>query len=496
MKAEHRSGRFLTKRRAGKAPDVIYAPPPKEAPTAANGASADKPALPLTRQDEADALARGQSDSLIVSSGEDAGRATDADHERGHARSARAVRGQTAEVAGVLAALPRSRALALKRPVIVAQLGKLLRWLRAAREPASKAIERLFARFEAIRSERGRLVEGRQTIASSFALTSAHEPRGSGELEAGCSEEVKAESVESGGQRTERPETVADACRAYMRDKPGKIAERVFRRHVYGDPIAEVKLDKLHRHHLQDWRKRLEEAPVLVSRSKGGETRTRPRAKSTVNRDMVPLRAALRAVLTPGAPNTDAAWQEALKPHRGGERRNSLYLAQDERKRLLNAAGREAKPFVRALCLLPLRPGTVAALCAGDFDKRTRALTIGEDKNGLARQVAVPQLVADFLTKQVKGKLPGAPILTRGDGRAWNKDTWNRPIKSAAKTARLRSGVTASALRHSVITDLVRDGLPILAAAQLSGTSVAMIERNYGHLVRNNAVEMLAQPAL
>jgi len=50
-------------------------------------------------------------------------------------------------------------------------------------------------------------------------------------------------------------------------------------------------------------------------------------------------------------------------------------------------------------------------------------------------------------------------------------------------------------LRHSVITDLIRARLPALTVAQLSGTSVAMIERHYGHLVRNHAEEALARLA-
>ena len=47
-----------------------------------------------------------------------------------------------------------------------------------------------------------------------------------------------------------------------------------------------------------------------------------------------------------------------------------------------------------------------------------------------------------------------------------------------------------------MITDLVRGGLPILTVAQMADTSVAMIERHYGHLVRNDAEEALAQLVL
>ena len=305
-----------------------------------------------------------------------------------------------------------------------------------------------------------------------------------------------AETVESGGMRAHDLSTVADACRAYLKNRPGPIAEGVFRRHVYSDPIAKVKLDKLRRHHLRDWRKRLEEAPALLSRNKGGETRTKQRSKSTINRDMVPLRAALGQVLVSGAPNTDAAWQEALKPHKGAHKRRDLYLDYAERKRLLDATDAEAAPFVRALCLLPLRPGAVANLHAGDFDKRTRTLTIGRDKHGRPRQITVPETASDFLAKQAKGKLPAAPLLSRSDGRAWNKDAWKHPIKDAVSAAKLPSGVSAYTLRHSVITDLIRDGLPALTVAQLSGTSVVMIERHYGHLVRDDAEQALARLAL
>ncbi len=315
-----------------------------------------------------------------------------------------------------------------------------------------------------------------------------------------------ADSVESGGVRDEKLLTVADACRAYVNGKPrpapkGKrqaktIAEGMFERHVYKDPIARVRLEKLRRHHLREWRKRLESAPALVSRSKRGERRTRERAKSTVNRDMVPLRAALRAVLSPGAPGCDAAWQEALRPHRGSDRRRTLYLDRQERRSFLDAADESISPFLRAMCQMPLRPGATAALCVQDFDVRIRGLTIGKDKNGNPRQITLPQVVANFLSQQVKGKLPKAYLFTRPDGRPWDKDSWKGPIKDAAKRADLSAALTAYTLRHSVITDLIREGLPILTVAQLAGTSVAMIEKHYGHLVRSDAEAALAAIAL
>ena len=85
---------------------------------------------------------------------------------------------------------------------------------------------------------------------------------------------------------------------------------------------------------------------------------------------------------------------------------------------------------------------------------------------------------------------------TRGNGAAWDRNTWGDAIADAAKAAKLPSGTVAYTLRHSVITDLVTDGLPLLTVAQLSGTSVAMIAKHYGHLVGKDAEQALARLAL
>ncbi|CDO35075.1 tyrosine-type recombinase/integrase [Novosphingobium sp. KN65.2] len=308
--------------------------------------------------------------------------------------------------------------------------------------------------------------------------------------------EALAEQVEAGGEVRRKVETVADACREYLSENPGKIAEGVFRRHVYGDPISKLKLDKLRRHHLKDWRKRLEDAPAIVSRKKDGEIRTRARAFSTVNRDMVPLRAALNKFLAAGTPNSESAWQEALRPFEKADKRRLLYLDKAQRRSLVDNVATEAKPFVRALCLLPLRPGAMAHLVAGDYDKRTSELTIGMDKTGSERRILLPADVAAMFAEQTQDKLPAAPMFMRANGKAWDRNTWGDAIENAAKAAELPRGTTAYTLRHSTITDLVSAGLPLLTIAQISGTSADMIERHYGHLTGDAALRALGALAL
>jgi integrase len=300
--------------------------------------------------------------------------------------------------------------------------------------------------------------------------------------------------VESGGQAEEKVETVADVCRRYAKLNPE--ADGRFRRHVYSDPIAKLKLAKLRRHHLMEWRRRLAEKPSLVSRHNRADQVTRPRAPSSLNRDMSMLRAALNKILAPGAPDTEAAWQEALKPIRNADRQRTLYLERDQRRALLANIDSEAEPFARALCLLPLRPGAVANLTVADFDNRTSELSIGKDKSGKPRRILIPCAAAELFAEQAKDKLPSAPLLTQANGKAWNKDTWKKPIANAVIKADLPDGATAYTLRHSTITDLVNGGLPLLAVAQISDTSAEMIERHYGHLCRPAAAEALARLTL
>lgn len=301
--------------------------------------------------------------------------------------------------------------------------------------------------------------------------------------------EALAELVEAGGEIRAKIETVTDACRAYAASRPE--AEARFVRYVYGDPLAKVKLDKLRRRHVKEWRGRLEAQPSLVSRSKEGELRVRVRAPSTVNRDMAVLRAALAKVMSPGAPNSEAAWQEALKSIPNANGRRTLYLDRSERRKLLENTDIEVAPFVQALCLLPLRPGALATLNVGDFDRRTAELTIGKDKTGRPRRIQLPNEAAKLFTSQATNKLPTAPLFMRANGQPWNKDSWKGPIRKAVMAAGLTGGATAYTLRHSTITDLVSAGLPLLTIAQISGTSAEMIERHYGHLVSDAALKAL-----
>jgi len=287
--------------------------------------------------------------------------------------------------------------------------------------------------------------------------------------------------------------TVADACQRYAKGRPD--AEQRFARHVYGDPLARVPLDKLKSHHVKDWRKRLEAKPATLAKRKDGKNPTRERSPASTNRDMVPLRAALNHARDDNFVQTDTAWRVALKPGEANGRR-TLYLDKNQRRALLAAMAPDIAAFCRGLCLLPLRPGALAALRVRDFDYRTGVLVIHSDKESAGRRIVLPADTVALFKEQAKLKLPGAPLFTRAGGNAWNKESWKGPVKDASASAGLPAETVAYNLRHSTITDLVVSGLDLLTVAQVAGTSVAMIEKHYGHLQSEHAKQALAGLAL
>jgi len=159
---------------------------------------------------------------------------------------------------------------------------------------------------------------------------------------------------------------------------------------------------------------------------------------------------------------------------------------------LIDHAQSDLAAFVKALSLVPVRPGALAALTVADFDARLGVLRVGKDKTGGERKITLPKDSAAFFEIQCGAKTPLSPLLARADGKRWDKDYWKKPLKAAAQAAGLSAQTTAYTLRHSVITDLVVNGLDLLTVAQMSGTSVAMIERHYGHHRAEHAAAALA----
>jgi integrase len=292
--------------------------------------------------------------------------------------------------------------------------------------------------------------------------------------------------------------SVEQACAAYVthlqaagREAAAVDAAGRFRRWIDGTKFGATELQKLKPATVSAWRTSL--AATLARPQDSSKVATRPRSASSLNRDMTALRAALNLAASNGDATSDHAWKAKLRPVKNADGRRDVYLDLEQRRALIGAAQPDVSALLRALSLVPLRPGAMAALTVGSFDKRLATLTIGKDKQGQDRKITLPKATAAFFNEQCTDKLPTAPLLARADGSAWNKDAWKGPVKDAVMAAALPATATAYALRHSTITDLIaKHRLDTMTVAQLSGTSLAMIEKHYGHLLREHAARALA----
>jgi integrase len=311
--------------------------------------------------------------------------------------------------------------------------------------------------------------------------------------------------INSGGITT--PKTVGDACSEYVKhtktehgDKAAADVAARYARFITGTKFEQIELQKLTPPTVQAW------AAGMRSRKarQGGKdakhtfTTDRPISATTYNRDIAAVRAALNHAFGQSWVTSDSAWKVKLKPVKEAGNRRELYLGRDQRQALIDAVeklGSGVAPFVRALCSLPVRPGALAALTVADWDPRLGQLSIKLDKTG-SRQFTLPTNIAAVFNEACRDKTKAAPIFARPDGGSWGKDDWKGPIKAAAKAAGLPDDVVAYTLRHTAITDLVRGGLDLMTVGQISGTSIAMIQKHYGQHSPTAATTSLAALAM
>jgi integrase len=163
-------------------------------------------------------------------------------------------------------------------------------------------------------------------------------------------------------------------------------------------------------------------------------------------------------------------------------------------KAIIATAPHDLAQFIKFSTLIPLRPGAIAQLTVGDFNKVQRTLFIPFDKANAKRKIPVGEQLLNFLEEATKNKLPKALIFTRSNGAPWEKHSWKQ-FKEIAELAGIESEPTLYSIRHSIITDLIELGTEYGTVAIWAGTSIRIIEKNYRHLTAShsaNALDRLA----
>ena len=327
--------------------------------------------------------------------------------------------------------------------------------------------------------------EGKQVYQSLGAITAEND------YETAKREARRWRRIVEAGVQSDRPLTVADVCRDYTkaikeqgRERTAIDTRKRFDRIVYDDAIGKVRADKLTQRHLEAWMARME-AGEMTGRKSGIPS------KATFNRNLTSLKAALnRAVSRREIPQDRAVEWNAIKPHKDADGKREVYLDLKQRAAFLEAAEGDLRDLLTCIALTGCRPGDPAAMLRKDYDNRTASVTF-RTKTG-PRTIPISPAAKALFDRLAKGKLPKAPMFTNG-GSEWTAQAWAPLVKAAAAKAGLPPETVAYALRHSWITDAIVGGMDVVTVAKLTGTSLEMINKTYGHLVQGAARDKLAK---
>lgn len=227
---------------------------------------------------------------------------------------------------------------------------------------------------------------------------------------------------------------VSDYAQDLARRKTQRAADQEEKRLRYTIPeeMMQMEVAKLTTARLEDWLHGLDVT------------------KSSANRTLAVLRAALNLAFRRGIVPTDREWKR-VQAYRKADKRRELFLTDDQVEKLLNAAETPAlRDLLKAGILTGARYGELRNAKAKDLDIGNRSLKL-DGKTG-ARDCYLSTDALRFFKQQAKSKLPEAPLLMNEDGDAWNRWEHTRKVKRAVKRAELPpetvfSGLDASRAR-------------------------------------------------
>jgi integrase len=313
---------------------------------------------------------------------------------------------------------------------------------------------------------------------------------------------------DSGITATSEVATVADACRAYVKSltatngaKSGRDAELRLKRTVYKSDLGRKSLASVRITHVKAWRDSLGLKP------------------ENFNRTLRSFKAALNMAVHNRQCVASLAkeWNE-VDPLPSEKKRRTQYLDLDQRQHLLAHCGDGSfRDFIEASILTGARGGELADAKRSQFDARSGSMTfIGKTRLKVEpRTVPISPAAVALFKRLAKGKKPDDLLLMRDESMIgacfcdvetrrfhglakiaepvrWLSYDWGPMVKQAVMAADLPLETTHYTLRHSWISAALGSGMSTLDVARLTGTSLMMIEKHYGHLVDSAARLRLA----
>ena len=310
-------------------------------------------------------------------------------------------------------------------------------------------------------------------------------------------------------ERPAGPVTVADAMAdyiEYLREHRKTARDAELRNNALINPVlGHIELERLKTNQIRNWLKNLAGAPARL-RTRPGETqKTRDhdpnddeairRRKSSANRSLSVLRAALNRAWREGHVASDSAWRR-VEPYEDVDAARVRYLDVGEAQRLLNTCGDSLRDLVHGALATGARYGELCGLDCADFDARAGTVQVRLSKTGKARHIILNDEGAALFERLTTGQPGDLAIFRKAGNQRWLRGHQARPFREAVARAKITPPISFHALRHTYASLAIMNGaVPMVVAANLGHSDTRMVERHYGHLSNKFKTEMIRATA-
>ncbi|KJC59873.1 integrase [Bradyrhizobium sp. LTSPM299] len=291
------------------------------------------------------------------------------------------------------------------------------------------------------------------------------------------------------------PITVKSAIDAYIEFLEAKRKSGQFSRYAADAFILPVlgatEVHDLTKDQIEAWHHDLAKAGARIRVKKGKEQRFKEiadpeehqrRRKSSANRILTVLKAALNKVWRERKVQTDAAWR-AVEPFKGVDAARIRYLELAEAARLLNAADKDFRRLARGALETGARYGELTRLKVTDLSHNSGTVSIRKSKASKSRHIHLTEDGVAFFRSITAGRSGTVFLFVKENGEPWKKDHQKDPMRDACERAKIDPPMGFHGLRHTWASHAVMNGVPLMVVAKNMGHSdTRMVEKHYGHL--------------
>ncbi|TQF28779.1 integrase [Bradyrhizobium sp. UNPA324] len=291
------------------------------------------------------------------------------------------------------------------------------------------------------------------------------------------------------------PLTVKAAVDAYIEFLEAKRKSAKFSRYAADafilPVLGETEVKDLTKEKIEKWHHDLAKAGARIRVKKGDEQRFKEiedpeehqrRRRSTANRILTVLKAALNRTWREQKVPSDAAWR-AVEPFKGVDAARVRYLELAEVTRLLKGSDLDFRRLARGAVETGARYGELTRLKVVDFSHNSGTVAIRKSKSSKARHIHLTEDGVAFFRSITAGRAGTAFLFLKENGEPWKKDHQKDPMREACERAKIDPPMGFHGLRHTWASHAVMAGVPLIVVAKNLGHSdTRMVEKHYGHL--------------